>query len=53
MKRANRLGCRQVLLFGEDEFQRGMVTLRDMGESTQREVALDQIVAEIAQLPPL
>lgn len=44
MKQANRLQARFVLIFGEDEGARGMVTLRNMLSSEQREIAKQDIV---------
>jgi histidyl-tRNA synthetase len=44
MKRANRLGARQVLIVGESELASGQAVLRDMTSQTQREIPLDRIV---------
>jgi histidyl-tRNA synthetase len=39
MKYADKMGARLVLLLGEDEIQRGVVTIRDMQTRQQSEVA--------------
>jgi histidyl-tRNA synthetase len=44
MKRADRLGARQVLIVGEDEIAAGKAVLRDMVKKTQREIALEGLV---------
>jgi histidyl-tRNA synthetase len=44
MKQANRLQARYVLIFGDDEGRRGMVTLKNMQTSEQKEIALTEIV---------
>jgi histidyl-tRNA synthetase len=43
LRRANRTGCRSVLIFGSDELERGCVRLRDMREGTEAEVRLAEI----------
>ena len=47
MKAANRLNAKFVLIFGEDELSRGMVTLRDMQtedkDNSQREIPVADI----------
>ena len=50
MKRANRLGCLAVLLLGEDELSRQAAVLRDMADSSQDEVPLDQVVSRVRAL---
>ncbi|MBP1761351.1 MAG: histidyl-tRNA synthetase, partial [Firmicutes bacterium] len=47
MKYADKMGARLVLLLGEDEFQRGVVTIRDMQTRQQSEVANDALIAAI------
>lgn len=44
MKQANRLQARYVVIFGEDENLRGMVTLKNMQTSEQKEIAFTEIV---------
>ena len=43
MKRANKLGAPAVLILGEDELEKGVVTLRRMADSEQEEVPLDAL----------
>jgi len=40
MRRADKLGARYVLILGEDEIQKGQVTLRDMVRKDQRNLEL-------------
>lgn len=47
MKYADQLGVRFVVILGENEMARKVVTLRDMRESTQREVPLADVGAAI------
>lgn len=47
MKQANKCRAKKVLIFGEDEAARGMVTLRDMATSEQREIPLQDIISYI------
>jgi histidyl-tRNA synthetase len=47
MKRAGRLGCRWVLLLGDEELARDVVTLRDMQCSTQQDVPLVEAVEAV------
>lgn len=47
-KRADRSGARWCVVLGEAEFARGAVALKDLrGEDEQREVALDDLAAEL------
>lgn len=43
MKAANRQKAKFVLIFGEDEFERGAVVLRNMENSEQKEISLSEI----------
>ena len=43
MKQANRLQAKNVLIFGEDEVARGTVVLRNMQNSEQTEVKIEDI----------
>ena len=43
MKRADKLGARYVAIMGEDELARQQWTVRDMKESTQESLGLDQV----------
>jgi histidyl-tRNA synthetase len=47
MKRADRLGSPLVLLLGEDELARGIVTLRQMSTSEQAEVQIGELAEQI------
>ncbi len=44
MREANRRGVRYTLIIGEGELERQVVTVRDMVEGTQTEIALDDVV---------
>ena len=46
-KYADRLGARYTLVIGEDELAKGVVSLKDMSRSEQREIAIDKIYEEI------
>ena len=43
-KYADRAGARYVVVIGDDEMAKGVVTLRDMANSSQREVPAEQII---------
>ncbi len=47
MQRANKLNASAVLMLGEDELAKGVVTVRDMTTETQAEVALDALEAHL------
>ncbi|MCF8070231.1 MAG: histidine--tRNA ligase [Desulfobacterales bacterium] len=47
MKRANRLGARHVLIFGESEMKEGVAALRNMATKKQILVSLNDIVRNI------
>ena len=47
MKRANRSGARYVLMVGEDEISKVVVSLRDMIESRQEEISREEIKADL------
>jgi histidyl-tRNA synthetase len=47
MKEAARLEARVVVVFGPDELERGVVTLRDMAAGSQEEVAEASLVGEL------
>ena len=47
MKKANKAQAKFTIIFGEDEVSRGCVTLKDMSNSEQKEVAIADIVKEI------
>ncbi len=43
LKAANKAGARLVLIFGEEEAQRGQVVLKDMVTGSQREIAVSTV----------
>jgi histidyl-tRNA synthetase len=47
MKRANRINADHVLIVGDDELAQGAAVLRDMHTKAQREVPLDNLVADL------
>ncbi len=47
MKQANRVNAKYVLIFGEDEFARGNVVLRNMANSEQSEIAISEILTKL------
>jgi histidyl-tRNA synthetase len=49
MRRANKLGARYVVILGEDELQRGKVTLRNMGNKEQNEIEIKDLSAILAK----
>jgi histidyl-tRNA synthetase len=46
--RASKIGARFAVIIGEDEIARGVVQLRDLKQSTQREVAFSEVAGAIA-----
>ncbi len=50
MREANRLGARFTLILGEDELARGEATLRNMQDSAQESVQLDQLIEHLRLL---
>ena len=44
MKQANKFQAKYVLIFGEDEAARGNVTVRNMADSQQQEIAVNDII---------
>jgi len=49
MKRADKLGARYVAILGDDELAKAEWTVRDMKESTQESVALDQLAGRLIE----
>lgn len=47
MQRAAKLHARYALIFGDDEAERGIVQLRDLDSGEQREVAIDNLGADL------
>jgi histidyl-tRNA synthetase len=47
MREAGRLNARYVALIGEDEIKKGVVTLKDMDQHQQAEVAFDELVVNV------
>ena len=52
MKAANSGGHRFALILGPDEFERGVVQLKDLDAKAQREVALADVVGAVRDLVP-
>jgi len=48
LRRADKVGARYALIVGENELARGVVQIRDLKASTQREIANDAVAAEIS-----
>ncbi len=46
-KYADRLGVRYVAIIGDEELEKGMVSLRDMQNSSQKEIPLTELLREI------
>ena len=51
LKRANKLNARAALILGDDEIARNMITLRDLDDGAQQDVALDAVAAQLRKLP--
>ena len=49
MKRADKLGARYVAIMGEEELARQQWTVRDMRESTQETIGLDQLAGRLIE----
>ncbi|HUH07368.1 MAG TPA: His/Gly/Thr/Pro-type tRNA ligase C-terminal domain-containing protein, partial [Egibacteraceae bacterium] len=49
LKVADRSGARWALILGPAEAERGAVTLKDLGSGDQREIAQDELVAEVSE----
>ena len=47
LKYADRSDARYTVVIGDDELEKGVVTLRDMDNSTQKEISIDKIEEEI------
>ncbi|MFH1354728.1 MAG: histidine--tRNA ligase [Candidatus Omnitrophota bacterium] len=47
MRSADDLGARFVLILGDDELKKNVVTLKDMNSGTQEEVRIDGIISKI------
>ena len=52
LRRADKVGARYALIIGENELARGVVQVRDLKASTQREIASNAVAAEIAAGSP-
>lgn len=51
LKRANKLNARAALILGDDEIARNIITLRDLDDGAQQDVALDAVSAHLRNLP--
>ena len=47
MRLANDVGARYCLLLGEDELNKGVVTLKDMASGDQKEVKVEGLIEEL------
>ena len=47
LKYADRSGAKYTVVIGDDELGKGVVTLRDMINSSQKEIRIDEIENEI------
>jgi histidyl-tRNA synthetase len=48
-KYADRLNAKYTLVIGENELEKGVVSLKDMAKSAQREVKIEDIFEEISK----
>ena len=46
-KYANRLGARYTVVIGDDEIKAGVVSLKEMATSEQREVKMENLAGEL------
>jgi histidyl-tRNA synthetase len=47
LRRADKIGANYAVIIGQDELARAAAQVRDLGASTQREVSLDKLAAEL------
>lgn len=47
MQKANDMGARFAIILGDDELAKGVASVKDLASGTQREVALDALVAAV------
>ncbi|MFA6129735.1 MAG: histidine--tRNA ligase [Candidatus Omnitrophota bacterium] len=47
MRAANDAGARYVLILGEDELKKNVISLKDMSNSTQREINIEELTKEL------
>jgi histidyl-tRNA synthetase len=50
MRYANKINARFVVILGDDELEKGMCILKDMNDSSQREIELDKVVDEVGEV---
>ena len=50
LRRADKVRARYVLIVGDDELKSGRAQLRDMNDSSQQEVALDNLAEKLGEL---
>jgi histidyl-tRNA synthetase len=51
MKKADRCGAKLVLIMGEDELTLGQIQIKPLqGQSEQRSISLDQVLAHVVEL---
>jgi histidyl-tRNA synthetase len=49
LRRAGKIGARYAVIIGEDEISRNVVQLRDLRESTQRELARTEVLSQVTR----
>jgi len=47
MRAANDAGASLVLILGDDELKKNVITVKNMSESTQKEVSMDNLIGEL------
>jgi histidyl-tRNA synthetase len=47
MRYADKMMARFVIILGEDELKKGAVMLKDMQDSSQRNVSIESLIAEL------
>lgn len=47
MRKADDLNARLVLIIGDNEIEKGVITLKDMGSGNQREVKIEKLIDEL------
>lgn len=52
LNRANKLNACAVVILGEDELAKGVVTIRDMSSGEQNECAIDGLIDAVAKYRP-
>ena len=50
LKRANKMNARAALILGDDEIAKGIITLRNLDDGSQQDVALDDVATQLQTL---